>query len=577
MDYQYFGQSYVFPTDTTLVKSRLNIVISQIGFSPYVYAGISNVIAGTTFLDVNTTNLPVIGMQPQSGTNYSGNATTLYTAASGVDLTYQWFSSAYGRLLDDGVNILGATSNVLALNNLSASDNYYVVVTDAYGNTATSLPASETVITDPTAPFFTDAPLNLTNNLFTSFGLTNAAKGTGPLFYQWYFAPTNTPNTFAPLAGQTNPALLLNLVDYTFAGNYYVVASNAIAGGSSAFGPTNSLTEIVPAVATLAQLHNFLIATTNQLFANRTGSYYINTNNVTVSGYVTTYGGFGSTYSEFFIQDASGYGTEVYVGSSTPGYSGPAGNTNIPPIGSYVTVSAPLEVYHTGLELTPKSVSAITTNVAPVVALAPALGNVNFNDFATNGLGTNSLNVIGSLVTFTNVYIYGSRSGGAIGNSGNFYSNSYSSGLYFTVGAPYHSPDNTNTIQIYQFAYNYGTANNSFGTTINPIGGQPVPTHCYQLTGAYFSYNGSPEILPCRLVDYVVNPPASFPANLTRTSAVSTVSWPAQSGSTYRVYTASNLNGPWLQAAYGLAYYPANGTYTDTNKATAKFYKISTP
>src|SRR5450631_4147653 len=96
--YTYFGQSYVFPGDTTGSTALLNIVISQIGFSPYVYAGISNVICGTTFTDVNTTNLPVIGIQPQPGTNYSGNSTTLYTAASGSDLTYQWYSTISGAL-----------------------------------------------------------------------------------------------------------------------------------------------------------------------------------------------------------------------------------------------------------------------------------------------------------------------------------------------------------------------------------------------------------------------------------------------------------------------------------------------
>ncbi|MFZ0828557.1 MAG: hypothetical protein WAO02_14150 [Verrucomicrobiia bacterium] len=561
------GEGFVYGIDTTASQNLLNIQISQIGFSPYASAGISNVIAGTTFQDVNQTNLPVFGVQPQSGTIYSGNSITLYSVASGVDLTYQWYSQTYGLLHDDNVNIIGSTSNILVLNNLQASDNYYAVVTDAYGNTATSATATNTVNTTPTAPFFTEAALNLTNNLFTTTGFTNPAEGTGPLFYQWYFAPMNTPNTFAPLVGQTSPVLSLNLSDYTFAGNYYVWASNAVAGGSIAYGPTNSITELAPVLATLQQLHSYLVATTNQLIANKTGSYYINTNNVTVSGYVTTYGGFGSTYSEFFIQDASGYGTEVFIG---PG----VGNTNTPPIGSYITVSAPVEVYHTGLELTTPTVSSVVTKVAPVIPLTPKLENANFNDFAINGLGTNSLNAIGSLVTFTNVYIYGSRTGGAIGNGGNFYSNSYSSSLYFTVGAPYSNPGNTNTIEIYQFAYNYGIAPN---IVLNPIGGAPVPTHCYQLTGAYYSYNGSPEILPSRLADYVVNPPSPFTASATQTKGVPTVNWLAQPGSTYSVYGATNLNGPWTSQAYGLAYYPSNGVFTDTNKSTAKFYIISSP
>ncbi len=123
--------------------------------------------------------------------------------------------------------------------------------------------------------------------------------GTGPLFYQWYFAPANTTisNTiinfttnFAPLAGQTNSGLPLSLLDYTYQGSYFVVASNAIAGGSIAFGPTNNLTELSPTIATMLQLHNLLIASSNLYAAKLTGFYYINTNNVTISGYVTTFG-----------------------------------------------------------------------------------------------------------------------------------------------------------------------------------------------------------------------------------------------------------------------------------------------
>ena len=240
------GDGFVYGIDTTANQQALNINISQIGFSPFANAGISNVIVGTTFQDVNTTNPPVFGIQPQSSTNYSGNSLTLYAVASGADVTYQWHSQSSGVLHDDGVNIIGSTSNTLVINNLSSSDNYYAVATDAYGVTATSATATNTVITTPTAPFFTDSPLNLTNNLFTSTGFTNLAKGTGPLTYQWYFAPTNTPNIYTPLANQTSAGLALTLSDYSFSGNYFVTASNTINGGSIAYGPTNSIAELAP-------------------------------------------------------------------------------------------------------------------------------------------------------------------------------------------------------------------------------------------------------------------------------------------------------------------------------------------
>jgi hypothetical protein len=558
------GAGFVYGTDTTGSAALLSINVSQIGFSPYVDAGISNVMAATTFDEVNTTNPPVFGVQPQSVTNYSGNSTVFYAVASGVDVNYQWYSQSSGLLHDDGVNIIGSTSNILELNNLSVSDEYYAVATDVYGETATSLTATNTVITTPTAPFFPppDTAVALTNNLFTSAGFTNLAEGTGPLYYQWYFAPTNNLNAYTPVIGQTNAALILNLVDYTYAGNYYVVASNSIAGGSIAFGPTNNLTEIAPLNATISQLHNLMVSMYSQIVANKSGTLYVNTNNVNVSGYVTTFGGFGTTYSQFYIQDAAGYGIQVYLGGD--------GNTNTPPIGTYVTVTGPIEIYHTELEIVPASLSAITTNIAPVVPIGPKLAN--FNDLSTNSLGTNALLSCCSLVTFTNVYIYGNKTGGTIGNGGIFYSNSYST-AYFTIGK-YSYPNNTNWIEIYQPGYNYGVAP---GMINNPFNGQTVPTNCYQITGAYLSYGGSPEIEPSRLADYVTNPPPAFATSATQAKGVPTITWPVQGGSTYSVYTTTNLLTPWKQTVQGLGYYPTNGIYIDTNTVAAKFYLISTP
>lgn len=554
------GDGFVFGADTTLSPTLLALNVSQIGFSPYITAGISNVIAANNFDDVNTTNLPVFGIKPESQTNYSGNSTTFYAVASAVDATYQWYSSA-GALTDDGLNIIGSTSNTLTLNNISGTDYYYAIVTDAYGNRVTSDFATNSVITTPTAPFFTNAAVNLTNNLFTQAAFTNLALGTGPLIYQWYFAPSNSPNSFSALPGQNGPIISLNLADYTFAGNYFVTASNTIDGGSIAIGPTNSLTELPPLNATIFQLHNLLLASSNLLAANKTGTYYINSNNVTVSGYVTSFQPMGtsSSYAEYFIQDALGYGIQVYVAG--------VGNSNVPPVGTYITVSGPIEVYRTGLEIAPASLEAITTNDAPVVPLAPKLANAFYNDLSTNVLGSNALLHSCALVTLTNVYLYANKTGGAIGSS-LFYSNGYT-GVYMTIGQ-YHAPDNTNWIEVFQPASN-------IGTNVNPFADQPIPTNCYQLTGVYLGYGGSPEIEPSRLVDYVATPPAPFAVTITQSNGVPTVSWPVQKGSTYSVNATTDLLGSWTEAAYGLGYYPTNGAFTDTNRAAAKFYQISSP
>jgi hypothetical protein len=581
---------FAFGTDQTSSTQALNLVISQIGFSPYINAGFSNVIVATTFDEVNTTNPPVFGIQPQGGTNYSGNSAALYTAASGVDLTYQWYSQSFGALHDDGLNIIGSSSNVLVLNDLQASDTYYLIATDFYGNHVTSSNAVETIITTPTPVFFPDSVVaqNLTNNLFQFSGFTNIALGTGPIYYQWYFAPTNTPNVFSPLPGQTSSALSLDLVDFTYAGNYFVVASNAVGGGSVAVGPTNSLTELAPLTASMLQLHNFLLATTNQYLAKLHSSYYINTNNVIVSGYVMdygasssvgTFGGYGTTYSEFFIQDTSGLGVEVFLSG--------LGNTNGPPVGSYVTVTGPLEVFNGTLEMVPATQAAIVTNSAPPLTLTPKVFNSAFNDVITNLLGTNTILYGPSLVTLTNVYIYGSKTGGALPNGGIFASNAANI-LYCTIGQPYSTtpPVNTNVWEIFEPTYNYGPRTApAIPYATNSCDSQVIPPFCYQVTGIYENFSGSPEIVVSRYQDYVVNPPPNYLASLTLTNissgkgkaAAATVNWNPSPGSTYSVYSATNLAGPWTQAAYGLTYYPSNSTFTDTNSAKVKFYRVSSP
>jgi hypothetical protein len=563
------GVGYVYGTDTTASQSLQDINITQIGFSPYVNAGISNVIVGTTFNDVNSTNLPVIGVQPQSGTNYSGNSTAFYTAASGVDLTYQWFSTTYGMLVDDNVNIIGSSSNVLVLNNLSATDNYYVVVTDAYGNTATSLTATNTVITTPTAPFFPPAApgqastggLNLTNNLFTSFGLTNLANGTGPLTYQWYFAPTNTPTAFTSLgAGQASSGLFIPELEYPNAGNYYVLATGP--DGVTA-GPTNNLVVTPPTVATLPQLHELMGLIVTNIAANNT--VHINTNGVSVSGYVSTFGPLSASskiYAEFYMT-YSNYGTYVFFD--------PSGHTNaIPAPGSYVTVFGPVNVFDGQLEMDPGTVTISNT---PTLQM-PAPQLANFASLATNALTPYGVQVQCSLVTFTNIYIYTNTIGGGpyTNNGGIFFSNGFTS-LYMTEG-PYSAPNNTNTIEIYVPAY-------GFGYTSTNLWGHTVPTYCYQITGVLATFHSGSSLFAeldvTRLQDFVTSAPASFTASLTQTNGVPTISWPALTGSTYSVYSATALNGPWTNQSFGLSYYPSVGAYTDSNSAPTKFYRVSTP
>jgi len=107
--------------------------------------------------------------------------------------------------------------------------------------------------------------------------------------------------------------------------------------------------------------------------------------------------------------------------------------------------------------------------------------------------------------------------------------------------------------------------------------GKPLPSFAYEVTGPLGLFNPtSPEPYPTRYEDIVTTPRAPFTVNLTATNGAPTLTWPAVTGSTYSIYSATNLLGPWTRT-FGLGYYPSMGAYTDTNAAPATFYRVSTP
>jgi hypothetical protein len=365
------------------------------------------------------------------------------------------------------------------------------------------------------------------------------------------------------LHGQTTPTLTLTLDSTNFQGNYYAAAFGP--GSSIVDGPTNTLVEPPALSLNMMQLHALVQSYSNQIAANLTRAVYIGTNNVTLTGYVVQFDGFGSTYTEYYIEDVSGLGAQVRIEN--------AGEDNSlnPPIGTCVTVTGQLEILHNEIVIAPGDplgVSIVTN--APVMTISPMLANGLFDSFVTNGLGTNAFLYNASLVTLTNVYVYGNRTGGPVANGDAFFENSFTT-EYITAGGPYNpATGHTNMLELYQFSYDF----TEFGQ--NEFDNAPIPTNCFQLTGIYVDYEATGRLEPSRLEDYVIAPP-SLTAGLTDTNGIPNVFWQLQTGSTYSIYSATNLSGPWMQAATGLAYYPTIAAFSDTNKATAKFYYISSP
>lgn len=136
---------------------------------------------------------------PASASLCEGAGTTLQASATGTSLSYQWQVSA-----DAGTtftNISGAGSSSLVLTNLAVSMNgnqYRVVVTNACPSTATSAPATITVLA---APAVTQQPTAASACLNGTVRFNIAATGNN-LTYQWQ-ASTDGGNTFGNLSNNS--------------------------------------------------------------------------------------------------------------------------------------------------------------------------------------------------------------------------------------------------------------------------------------------------------------------------------------------------------------------------------------
>jgi hypothetical protein len=550
------NDQYVYGNDQTNQPLE-TLQVSRIGFSQYTGQGVSaigNVMVGLNFSDVmtNTPQLPVIGIQPQGTTNtiYSGSPFTLYTAVSGIDVTYQWYSNNVS-MVNDGVTVVGAQSNILNLTNLQNTASYTVVATDSAGSVTSAPPAVISINSTPTAPFFTLQPQNQTNSDLSPVTLTAQANGTGPITYQWYFQAAGTTG-FSALSGQTSSTLSFT-GGYPNSGSYYVTAANGVNSINSA---TIYVLIVPPPLISLATLKSYV--QDSDTVININGGQIFN-----VEGIVTSVGDLysGGSASEFFIYDGTS-GCLVYRGGI---YA-----SNTPPVGALVQIISPAQSYYGGIEMDPGTGAA--TNGVYIFSTnnpLPATVPLNFQLQATNdsaAQGTYGFGIQGSLISMTNVYLYSSAVGAAV--TGNFPTNS--SKTLYVFQNPYSAGQPYITAVVYTYTNIVNVSNTNYW-------GKPIPSFCYELTGESVVYAPTTaRIWPTRYADFVTTRPSTFSAGVAMTNGTSTVSWPTVIGSTYSLYSSTNLLGPWTQT-FGLSYYPSIGNYTDTNSVSAKFYRVSTP
>jgi hypothetical protein len=226
---------------------------------------VTSTAAELTVSSTDTAVPPTIVTQPTGQTATVGGAATFNVVASGAGtLIYQWYRVAYSSTElstpTAGVAIGGATgaSYTVPAGETAQSndgDNYYVVVTNAYGSAVSNrvtLAVGAGIVLQITAEPQTGY---VAANTLASFSTTAACTGCIPA-YQWYwYAPGSTTVTAlsneavssgtlsgATVEGTTTSSLTLENVPTTASGAVFYVVVTSTSDGTIQISGTNPLT-----------------------------------------------------------------------------------------------------------------------------------------------------------------------------------------------------------------------------------------------------------------------------------------------------------------------------------------------
>jgi hypothetical protein len=212
------------------------------------YSGLTNAFTNSSFYVVITNALgsvtssvatltvmlpPKVTNQPVNVSSYPGATVVFSVGASGSQpLGYQWFFISGGL-----TNLVSVTqTNALELDNVSTNDagSYQVVVTNAVGS-ATSIVATLSVDGSPAIIL---QPTNKSVIIGSNATFTAIARGSGALFFQWYFQSN-------ALSGEVFSSYTVTGAQATNAGNYFLVVSSDIGSVTSS---VVTLTVLTPPV-----------------------------------------------------------------------------------------------------------------------------------------------------------------------------------------------------------------------------------------------------------------------------------------------------------------------------------------
>ena len=189
---------------------------------------------------------PTFIAQPTNQTVLAGGNVSFNAIISGgLPLVYQWRKN--GTNLANGGNVSGATSNVLTLAAVVASNagTYLLAVTNIYGAVTSSVATLAVVL----PPSVTISPTNQTIQCGSNAAFSVAATGTAPLSCQW-----SLDN--AAIAGATNTSLSLTNVHFP---NHTVAVVVTNFYGSATGSVTLAVQDTLPPVITLNSTNPFYV------------------------------------------------------------------------------------------------------------------------------------------------------------------------------------------------------------------------------------------------------------------------------------------------------------------------------
>jgi len=177
---------------------------------------------------------PLVLSQPQDQAMLVGQTVTLSVEVSSCPpVFYQWYFNQTNALAQE-------TNAILVLTNISTAQagTYQVAITNDFGSITSDL--ANVVVEVPAVIVRNPQDQVATNGDDVHWRVL--AKGTAPLFYQWYFNLTNV------LDQETNAILDLTNVGPAQAGAYQVVVTNVY--GSATSAPANLTIVMPPSVIT---------------------------------------------------------------------------------------------------------------------------------------------------------------------------------------------------------------------------------------------------------------------------------------------------------------------------------------